>query len=122
MTKLTPEDVARRREKATPGPWELDGIAIANLDAYPRDVCLVGEPLQYPGDLGRMLDNHEANAAFIAAAHDMADLIERQARVMDRMAMDLTWIKNHTYADQGVIRDIAENALTAYHEARGKQT
>jgi hypothetical protein len=69
---MTSEDIREMLEAATPGPWDLDGIAIANLDAYPKDVCLMGEPLQYPGDLGKMFDNHEANARLIAAAPDLA--------------------------------------------------
>lgn len=55
----------------TEGPWELDGIAIAGSDPRAGDVCLMGEPAQYPGDTPCMLNSHEANARFIAAARDL---------------------------------------------------
>lgn len=54
---------------ATPGPWDLDGIAIAHLQppyGAPIDVCLMGEPAQYAGDTTPLLPNYEANARLIA--------------------------------------------------------
>ncbi len=52
----------------TPGPWELDGIAIAGSAHRMGDVCLMGEPAQYAGDTADMCENWEANARLIAAA------------------------------------------------------
>ena len=64
-------------ECATPGPWELDGLAIAHPlppHGYPVDVCLMGEPSQYPGDIPVMMQGWEANARLIALSPDLARL------------------------------------------------
>jgi hypothetical protein len=66
---MTPEQIEELRADmaaGTPGPWELDGIAIAGSDLRAGDVCLMGHPAQYPGDTVLMLVNHEANARRIA--------------------------------------------------------
>jgi hypothetical protein len=66
---MTPEELEQMRADmaaGTPGPWELDGIAIAGSDPRAGDVCLMGHPAQYPGDTVLMLVNHEANARRIA--------------------------------------------------------
>jgi hypothetical protein len=59
----------------TPGPWELDGIAIEGSDQRKGAVCLMGEPAQYPGDTAFMCDNWQANARLIAAAPDLYDAV-----------------------------------------------
>lgn len=80
-------DLATLLERATRGPWELDGIAIAGNDLRGSDVCLMGEPAQYAGDTSRMLDNWQANAALIARAPDLAaDVLRLTTIVADLTA------------------------------------
>lgn len=52
----------------TPGPWEIDGIAVVGGG---QDICFMGEFAQYAGDRPRMAPNHEPNARLIAAAPDL---------------------------------------------------
>lgn len=69
------EALAKLVADATPGPWRQDGIAISHPSpphGYPVDVCLMGEPAQYAGDVPAMMENHEANAALIAIAPALA--------------------------------------------------
>lgn len=92
---MTDDLIKRAREAldgVTPGEWALDGIAIAHPSSpygYPIDVCLMGEPAQYPGDIPVMMQGWEANARFIAAARDlvpaMADRIEALEAEMARL-------------------------------------
>lgn len=65
-------DLDKLLAEATEGPWELDGIAIAGSDPRSGDVCYMGEPAQYPGDIARMLTNWQANARLIALSPDLA--------------------------------------------------
>lgn len=67
----------------TPGPWELDGIAIAGSDHRMGDVCLMGDPAQYAGDTADMCDNWEANARLISAAPDLLEALRACAKWME---------------------------------------
>ena len=78
------EAVEKLLDGVTPGPWVIDGIVISRHTepyGYPADVCLMGEPAQYPGDIPVMMHGWDANARFIAAARDLvpALLAERDA-------------------------------------------
>jgi hypothetical protein len=84
-SEITPDAVRAALEAATPGPWEQDGIAISNTQAYPLDVCLMGEPLQYAGDVKPMLQNHESNARLIAMAPDLATAYLAMAEDHERL-------------------------------------
>lgn len=70
----------------TPGPWEIDGIAIAGNDERAGDVCYMGEPAQYAGDTARMLNNWDANARAIAALPDALATVVADAEEKARMA------------------------------------
>lgn len=79
---ISTEELQKLLDAATPGPWELDGIAIAGSDHRMGDVCLMGEPAQFPGDISAECDNWEANARLIAAAPDLAaELIAARAKI-----------------------------------------
>jgi hypothetical protein len=88
---LTPDkldELLRLREAGTQGEWAIDGIAIAHLSepyGYPIDICLMGEPAQYPGDIPVMMQNHEANAALIAAAVNNLPALVAAARERDAL-------------------------------------
>lgn len=78
------EAVTKLLDGVTQGPWVIDGISISHHTepyGYPADVCLMGEPAQYPGDIPVMMHGWDANARFIAAARDLvpALLAERDA-------------------------------------------
>lgn len=66
---ISPARIEALLKDVTPGKWQLDGIVIESENG--DGVCLMGEPAQYPGDVATMLPNHEANAAFIAAAREI---------------------------------------------------
>lgn len=78
-------ELERLAASITPGPWELDGIVIAHQPeptGYPVAVCLMGEPLEFPGDVKPMMENHEANARAIALVPDLlAEVIALRAEV-----------------------------------------
>lgn len=93
---ITPEDVAKLAAAATPGPWLRINALVYALH---RAVDWKGEVNRFQahvsgnGKSGAPDEELEANAAFIAAAHDMADLIaelkaERDALVdaLDKLA------------------------------------
>ena len=73
------------------GPWELDGIAIAGSDPRGGDICLMGEPAQYPGDTARMLDNWEANARLIAAAPDLLQALVEMVGLDELTRQTMDW-------------------------------
>jgi hypothetical protein len=77
--------IKARLEGVTDGPWAVDGIAIAHLlppHGYPVDVCIMGEPAQYAGYIPVMMQDHEANARFIAAARsDIPALVAEVERL-----------------------------------------
>jgi hypothetical protein len=80
------ERAKQAMEGATPGPWELDGLAIAHPlppHGYPVDVCLMGEPSQYPGDIPVMMQGWEANARLIALSPDLARLAVAAGELAD---------------------------------------
>lgn len=82
MAKLTAAQVAELRAKATPGPWSAfaSGRTVAiDIGAVPRGTrpCIV-DWLGFDGNELSGAEN-KRNANFIAAAHDMADLIAEQA-------------------------------------------
>jgi len=89
---MTPEELRKLADDATPGPWELDGIAIAGSDHRRGDVCLMGEPAQYAGDTADMCDGWEANARLIAQsptiARDLADALEENARLREALVKE----------------------------------
>ena len=75
-------------EKATPGPWYVSGT-------LPRHIH-IGAPSS-PMVLASMNNVHmetPGNAAFIAAAHDMAALIRAQAAEIERLRADLAETKH----------------------------
>lgn len=53
--------------------WELDGLAIT---AGTDNICYMGVPAQYAGDISEMCPNWEANARLIAASPDMLAALE----------------------------------------------
>lgn len=76
----------------TPGPWMQDGIAIAHPsepNGYPLDICLMGEPLHFAGDVRPMLQNHEANALILAAAPALRDTVAALADLADAQAQEI---------------------------------
>ena len=83
----------------TPGPWMQDGIAIAHPSephGYPLDICLMGEPLHFAGDVRPMLQNHEANARLIAAAPALRDTVAALADLADAQAQEVAeWRKEY---------------------------
>jgi len=94
---MTPQDAALLASMTgfTPGPWTVDGICIANVSGYPIDICLMGEPLQYPGDTGKMMDNSGPNAALIAAAPDLHRIATEQAAEIARLLEALEAIRQY---------------------------
>jgi hypothetical protein len=103
------DDIRRDRGAGTPGPWQLDGIAITYLlppYGSPVDVCLMGEPAQSPGDILAMMQKWEMNARRIARVPDMeAALIAAQVLV-DAL-------------DANAPIDQIDTALAAYRKATG---
>ena len=95
---ITPEEVAKLAAAATPGPWWTDGkyngsemgcaIIAARTDCGP----LPGNPTRgmvawASAILNTQARRCEANAAFIAAAHDMAALIaDLEAKLANAVA------------------------------------
>ncbi len=79
---MTPEEVAKLAAAATPGPWRAfaDETA-AQVKGFPRIEADNYEVVGCEGMYGHY-ETDWANAAFIAAAHDMADLIAEQARMI----------------------------------------
>jgi hypothetical protein len=52
-------------------PWSINGIQI--IDGQGREVCLMGEPAQFAGDLVRMCENAAENAKHIVRAVNSHD-------------------------------------------------
>jgi hypothetical protein len=69
----------------TPGPWERDGICVSQMSRPPTEICLMGNPPQYPGDTGGMMVNSMHNAALIAAAPDLHRIATEQAAEIARL-------------------------------------
>jgi hypothetical protein len=69
----------------TPGPWERDGICVSQMSRPPIDICLMGEPPQYPGGSWGMMVNSMHNAALIAAAPDLHRIATEQAAEIARL-------------------------------------
>jgi len=69
----------------TPGPWVLDGICVSKMSRPPTEICLMGDPPQYPGDIGGMMINSMHNAALIAAAPDLHRIATEQAVEIKRL-------------------------------------
>jgi len=69
----------------TPGPWERDGICVSQMSRPPTDICLMGEPPQYPGGVWALMDNSKLNAALIAAAPDLHRIATEQAAEIKRL-------------------------------------
>ena len=69
----------------TPGPWERDGICVSQMSRPPTEICLMGNPPQYPGDIGGMMVNSMHNAALIAAAPDLHRIATEQAAEIKRL-------------------------------------
>lgn len=87
---ITPEEVARLAEAATPGPWRAfaDETA-AQVKGFP---CIEADNYEVVGSEG-MYGHYEtdwANAAFIAAAHDMAALIAELKAERDALMEAMT--------------------------------
>lgn len=88
---MTPEQVAALAADATPGPWAVE---------YENGVCWVVDPngerivkvVPWPHGVT------EKDAAFIAAAHDMADLIARMDEAL-RAADALALLVNNAIRD-----------------------
>ncbi len=104
--------------KHTPGPWELDGIAIAGSDHRMGDVCLMGDPARYAGDVPSMCDNWEANARLIAAAPELLPFVELIASIPIEPVVDDVPVfgLNGVYITHGTIR----LARAAIAKATGK--
>jgi hypothetical protein len=123
---MTPEELEQMRADmaaGTPGPWELDGIAIAGSDPRAGDVCLMGHPAQYPGDTVLMLVNHEANARRIARVPLLeaevlrlteanAALAEELARVRGLVLSGLDAVETGRNEPLMIWRDTARAALS----------
>jgi len=69
----------------TPGPWERDGICVSKMSRPLTEICLMGNPPQYPGDIGGMMVNSMHNAALIAAAPDLHRIATEQAAEIARL-------------------------------------
>lgn len=101
---ITPEEVAKLAAAATPGSWQwgeytADGIAG------------VLEPYMCQGE--GFVEVSEPDAAFIAAAHDMADLIAKQDRLL-KLADDMA--NSPTAEDEDALA-----AVVAYRTARNTE-
>ena len=104
MPFLTDDEIRAMLDGATPGPWELDGIAIAHACSpygYPIDVCLMGEPAHYPGDIPVMMRDWEDNARLIASAPSFAAEV---LRLRGALRKCLTFIEN-TESEFGIELD-----------------
>ncbi len=85
---MTPDDAARLKAAATEGPWLIRKTVNMTITGRIHQVCAPGDfPTSFvpawdapePGGIDGT-EEAKANAAFIAAAHDMADLIAKQDR------------------------------------------
>jgi len=112
----------------TPGPWERDGICVSQMSRRLTEICLMGNPPQYPGDVGGMMVNSMHNAALIAAAPDLHRIATEQAAEIERLTCEVIdctaeliylrkngkdgalWSANHS---KDVWRDLARKALAA---------
>ena len=95
----------------TPGPWMQDGIAIAHPsepNGYPLDICLMGEPLHFAGDVRPMLQNHEANARILAAAPDLRDTVAALIDLADAQAQENERLRSE-------LRDISDLDVNHHH-------
>ena len=88
----------------TPGPWERDGICVSQMSRPPTEICLMGNPPQYPGDTGGMMVNSMHNAALIAAAPDLHRIATEQAAEIARLQALLENAIDHHYAAMCVVR------------------
>lgn len=98
---ITPEEVAKLAAAATPGPWcnTVQSGEITDAKGY-----YIGRAMLAGTSVGR------ANAAFIAAAHDMAALIAEQDRLL-KLADDMA--DSPTAEDEDALA-----AVVAYRAAR----
>ena len=112
---MTAEQIEQMRadmKVGTPGPWELDGIAIAHPSEpyrYPIDVCLMGEPAR---DIPVMMQRWEINARRIARVPDMEAHILALTAERDKLKAEHDrWVERAYEAAQD--RDTFEKQLTA---------
>ena len=102
----------------TPGPWMQDGIAIAHPsepNGYPLDICLMGEPLHFAGDVRPMLQNHEANALILAAAPTLRDTVAALADLADAQAQENARQARRIEALEEVLRFYANPVIYQPH-------
>lgn len=82
MTDLTPADVAKLAEAATPGPWKVEFWPRDDKFDYLKISSGEREVVGGCGCCGSPGGDNFADVAFVAAAHDMADLIARMDEVI----------------------------------------
>lgn len=110
--KQRAERVKELAAKAAPGPWEWPGEFCDNpadsFRVYSKQGCVAWAS----GDSAET----QGTAAFIAAAHDMAQLIRDQQAEIERLRKDAEryrWLANHVLAcDYG---DNKHHGLIGWH-------
>ena len=123
---ITPEEVEKLAAAATPGPWTaIADETAAHVKGFPKieadDYEVVGLEGMY-GDY----ETDWANAAFIAAAHDMAALIAeleaKLAKALTALVEVREFVKDlEPYADQGhSLVPALQKACAVYAELTGE--
>lgn len=72
----------------TPGPWELDGMAIT---ADGQNICYMGELAQWAGGSPEVLPNADANGSLIEAAPDLLRALMAIINSGHAISLPLRW-------------------------------
>lgn len=102
--------------------WELDGLAIT---AGTDNICYMGVPAQYAGDISEMCPNWEANARLIASSPDLKDVVLAQQELIAKAQSILTLYLVPTSNGTDTPDDAINSLLTlldgpAYREVKTK--
>jgi hypothetical protein len=113
---ITPEEVAKLAAAATEGPWRArDDEIVTGTGLTSKFVA--GAFRRW--NLETELEETAANAAFIAAAHDMADLVAEQDRLL-KLADELAGVMEEYSKYTDWFPQKGYDALAAYRTARGQ--
>jgi hypothetical protein len=110
---ITPDKVAELRAKATPGPWCVDRSyqwPSKVRAAPPFDKFWICDTSNMPDLDGKSIKALD-NAALIAAAPDMADLIAAQAAEIERLRGACSYIVENPWAHVANMVKVCEQAL-----------
>jgi len=90
LNKEEREEIRRRHESATPGPWQFSGRAVSMKSKSPLNIFFCDVIGDYGRRKGNVIQQREADGRFIAAAKDdipkLLSSLEKTEAEVDRLS------------------------------------